>query len=355
MKRFISLVTFIFIVFIAISGNILRVGSNQTYSSLPQVVSHVAPGDTILIHQEIYEGRGTFTDLTGEPDKFITIKSVPGHTVIFRGGSSAFHIKSASFLQIQGLVFEQQTGNGLNIDDNGNYDTPSHHIRIENCTFKDINASGNNDLLKMSRVEDFVILNCTSSNGAKGGSGLDMVGCHRGLIQACYFENQGSNAVQAKGGSQHIRIENNVFKNCGGRTLNLGGSTGLDFFSPKDATFEAADLQVYFNTIIGSMDAIAYVGCQRVEVAHNTIIDPEKWVIRILQETVNPQDRFEKCGNNSFTNNVICKGNKVAIDCNIGSNTTPETFVFSGNIWYNYDDPEWKEPVGIPVNPTLQP
>lgn len=350
-KRTTLLLLFSFITIALTSGNILHVGQGQKYTILSQAVKDVAPGDTILIHRGVYEeGMKVYAGLSGTPDKHITIKAFADDTVIFRGGASAFQLRAVSYLNIQGLIFEKQTGNGLNVDDNGIFDNPSHHVHIEACIFRDIDASGNNDLLKMSGVDDFEIINCTFLNGSKGGSGIDMVGCHKGIIQGCRFENMGSNAVQAKGGTQYIRIERNFFKDCGHRTLNLGGSTGLAFFRPQDATFEAADLQVYSNIIVGSMAAVAYVGSQRVEVVNNTIIDPEKWVIRILQETVEPQNRFVKCNNNTFVNNIVYKGDNVSVDCSIGGNTDPESFSFSTNMWYNHDNPQRTVATGIPVH-----
>ena len=338
--------------FPVIAGNILNVGQGREYSVLSEAIKNVKPGDTIIIHEGIYGGRvEAYKNLAGEPDKYITIKAAPGSNVIFRGGAT-FQLSDVSYLNICGLIFEKQTLNGFNLDDGGTFDTPSHHIRFENCTFRDLDASGNNDLLKMSGVDDFEIINCTFKNGSKGGSGIDMVGCHNGLIKRCHFEDMGSNAIQAKGGTRFICIEGNFFKNCGQRTLNLGGSTGLDFFRPNNATFEAADIQAYSNIIIGSDAAVAFVGSQRVVVANNTIINPQKWVVRILQETVNPRERFVKCGDNSFINNVIYRGNNISVDCNIGVDTNPESFIFSGNTWYNPGNPQWNGPEGIPVKET---
>ena len=89
----------------------------------------------------------------------------------------------------------------------------------------------------MSGVDFFEIRNCTFLNGAAGGSGIDMVGCHEGLIKSNRFEKQGSNSIQAKGCSKNIRIENNFFRNGGQRTLNLGGSTNLMLFRPIVARY----------------------------------------------------------------------------------------------------------------------
>lgn len=324
-----------------------HVGAGQTFSTLSQAAAVAAPGDTILFHAGIYNGGQFYANLQGSPGNPIVIMPVPGDTVIHRGGNTAWQLSDAAYLQIHHLIFEQQAANGFNMDDGGDYTTPTHHIFFEHCIFRDMNASGNNDLLKLSGLDSFEIRHCTFLNGAAGGSGIDMVGCHFGVIANNHFENMGSNAIQAKGGTQHIRMEGNFFKNCGARSVNLGGSTGLQFFRPIDATFEAADLQVYSNIFIGSDAPVAYVGCERVEVVNNTMYLPVRWALRILQETVDTA-RFVKCGNNSFRNNIIYRNSSLSTDCNIGPNTDPQSFRFSNNLWFNYNNLSWSGPV-LPV------
>lgn len=329
-------------------GVILHVGSGQTYASLSQAAAVAEPGDTVLFHAGVYSGGQFISGLHGTAEKPIVLMAAPGDSVIHRGGSNGWHLSEASHLFILNLVFEQQTGNGFNLDDAGTYESPALHIVFRGCIFRNMNASGNNDLLKLSGLDSFEISDCIFLNGSAGGSGIDMVGCHSGLIKGNRFENMGSNAIQAKGGTQHIRIEANFFKNCGQRAVNLGGSTGLAFFRPIDAPFEAADLLVYSNVFVGSVAPIAYVGCTRTHVVNNTIYDPEKWVIRILQETVDTT-RFVKCGNNSFRNNIIYRGNSLSTDCNVGGNTDPGSFRFSNNLWYNYENSSWTGPSNLPA------
>jgi hypothetical protein len=328
-------------------SNVLHVGPSQVYTTLSQAAAAVSPGDTIMIHENIYSGGTYISNLQGTANAEITIMPFPGDTVIYSGGGTGWQLTDAAYLRIYGIIFEQQTANGFNMDDGGTYDTPSHHVLFDGCTFRNINATGNNDLLKLSGLDSFEVRNCLFLNGSAGGSGVDMVGCHYGVFKDCHFENMGSNAIQAKGGTQYIRMERNFFKNCGQRAVNLGGSTGLQFFRPIDATFEAADLQVYSSIFIGSVAPIAYVGCVRVEVVNNTIYTPGNWVIRILQETVDTS-RFEPCGDNTFRNNIIYRGNSLSTDCNIGPNTAPQTFHFSNNLWYNYQDSGWPGPI-LPV------
>lgn len=346
--------TFLTIILLGIYQHVtaitLHVGFGQPYSTIEQAAPEADPGDTILVHAGVYQGGLYVADLQGTSASLIYILTAPGDLVIYSGGSNAWQFTDAAYLHIAGFIFQEQTGNGVNFDDGGSYETPSHHITFEDCTFRNINATGNNDLLKMSGIDQFEIRNCVFMNGSAGGSGIDMVGCHDGLITQCHFENQGSNSVQAKGGTSNIRIERNFFKNGGGRALNLGGSTGLQFFRPLDAPYEAAELKVYSNIFIGSDAPIAFVGSINCEVVNNTIYLPTKWVLRILQETVDPE-RFPPCGYNTFRNNIIYIDNLVNVECNIGPNTAPETFTFSNNLWYHSEDKNWPGP-DLPVADT---
>jgi hypothetical protein len=328
----------------------LSVGAGQTYPNLTAAARQAQPGDTILFRTGVYTGGQYPDNLQGTAAQWIHILAAPGANVIIRGSTEAWHFSDGAYLHISGIIFEQQTGNGVNIDDSGSYATPSHHILIENCIFRNMNATGNNDLLKLSGVDSFEVRHCKFLNGAAGGSGIDMVGCHHGVIQNNRFENLGSTGIQAKGGTQFIRIEANFFKNAGARALNLGGSTGLQFFRPMDAPFEAADLQVYANIFMGSQAPVAYVGSVRVQVVNNTIYLPTRWVVRILQETVDPS-RFASSGDNSFVNNIVYVDNNLSTEVNIGSNTRPQTFTFSNNLWYNYQNPASSKPV-LPVTET---
>jgi hypothetical protein len=331
-------------------ATIHHVGIGQKYASLSQALAVIISGDTIMIHKGTYAGGESIVKVQGTSAKWIYIISAPYETVIFDGGINAWQMTDAAYVHIKGIIFQHQTGNGLNIDDGGSYNTPSHHIIIDSCIFRNIRAAGNNDLLKMSGVNYFEIRNCFFLNGSPGGSGIDMVGCHEGLIKDSRFENQGSNSIQAKGGSKNVRIENNFFKNGGQRTLNLGGATNLGLFRPIDASYEAAAIKVYSNIFIGSDAPIAFVGCIETEVVNNTIYLPKKWVIRILQETVDTS-RFYPCGKNSFKNNIVYHDSQVSVDCNIGVNTDPQSFSFSGNLWYHSKNIAWKGPV-LPIKDT---
>src|SRR4029078_4044495 len=97
-----------------------------------------------------------------------------------------------------------QRGNDLNIDDGCTFDTPTVNITLRNITVRDIVTAGNHDGIKLSGVNDFLIEHVRVLNGGTGGSAVDMVGCHRGLIQNSSFTHtntaNGGTTLQPKGG-----------------------------------------------------------------------------------------------------------------------------------------------------------
>ncbi len=328
-------------------ARILEVGVNRPYATLRAAASDAAPGDTILIRAGVYAGNEMISNLQGTESQWITIMAAPGEDVLIQGGRTAWHFVDPAYLRIRGISFRGQTINGVNIDDGGDYSTPARYVEIEDCRWLGMNASGNNDELKLSGLDNFVVRNCMFTNGARGGSLVDMVGCHEGVFVGNVFSNAGSNCIQAKGGSRNILIARNRFSNGGQRSVNIGGSTGQPYFRPAGVNYEAKEIYVYANVFTGSIAPIAYVGAVQCEVVNNTIYLPEKWAIRILQETT--RDGFLPCGDNTFRNNIVYLGNRAAGPAiNIGPNTAPGTFTFSNNLWYNFENASWNGP-NVPV------
>ena len=321
--------------------SVLEVGAGRTYAD-PQSASRAArPGDTILIYPGTYRGTFWIENLKGTATAWISIRGTDRDRVIFSGGSESLHISDGEYLRISQLTITGQSGNGMNIDDAGTLETPAKHIVLSNLVFRDMAASGNNDMLKLSGLDSFEIWDCSFTNGSAGGSGIDMVGCHAGIIRNCSFVNQGSNCIQAKGGSSGLHISMNFFRNGGQRSLNLGGSTGAAFFRPAGANYEAKDILVTANIFEGSLAPIAFVGCRNVRVINNTIIRPERWVARILQES--PDTSFyQSCAYNSFINNLVVVDSRLSTDVNIGPNTLPSSFTFANNLWFHENNASYR-------------
>ncbi len=331
---------------------LLHIGSGYAWTSPNAMQGQVIAGDTVIIHAGSYTGTFFITNLIGTAGAPIVIRAASGENVLFTGGTESFHFSDIAYVELHGIIAQSQTGNGLNIDDAGTFTTPSHHVLIKDCTFRSINAVGNNDLLKLSGVDDFTVQNCVFQNGAGGGSGIDMVGCHRGLFENIQFTNLGSNSIQIKGGSKEITIRRCRFTNGGARALNIGGSTGLEFFRPQNATYEASTVIVYANIFEGAETPFAFVGAVDCKVINNTILRPGRWAMRILQESVDPL-RFEPSGRNTVQNNIFIVTTSLSTDVNIGPNTAPTTFIYSNNLWFKEGQTSWTGPI-LPITDPAQ-
>jgi hypothetical protein len=176
-----------------------------------------------------------------------------------------------------------------------------------------------------------------------------MVGCHEGMVEGCTFLGKDgfsqANAVQMKGGSARISVRLCFFKDAGQRAINLGGSTGLDYFRPKVGDYEAEDIEVAGNRFVGGMAAIAWVGSRGGHVHHNTIYKPDKWVMRILQE--NQGEGFKPASGVNFEDNLIVFDRRVSVFANVGGGTAPESFVFRRNAWFDADGRDRKPSLPI--------
>ncbi|MDP6635742.1 MAG: right-handed parallel beta-helix repeat-containing protein [Phycisphaerae bacterium] len=298
----------------------------------------VRPGDTITLAPGNYGNGIWIAKVNGTKKKPIIITGADDRNrPVFSGGAEAIHLSDCNYVVLRNMKISGCSGNGVNADDAGSYDTPSKGVVFENIAIEDIGPAGNRDGLKLSGLDDFVVRNCRFSGW--GGSAIDMVGCHNGVIEKCQFVGKKgysqSSGIQAKGGSEKILIRRNFFKNAGGRAINLGGSTGLKYFRPKLRDYEARTVEVVGNHFVGGAAPIAYVTSIDCVVRRNTIIAPEKWVMRILQEQ--PTAKFKPCQRGAFEENLIVFDRRVRTFVNIGPNTRPETFSFRGNAWFCSD------------------
>ena len=320
---------------------------------LVQALSQAEPGSTILVEPGVYEGGIYIENLRGEPGKPIVIAAAdPSDPPVIRGGREGLHLVDPAYVEIYNLTFVGASYNGVNIDDGGSYDTPAHHIVLQGLTVMDIGPEGNRDGIKLSGVDDFVVRNCVVERWGTEGSAIDMVGCHRGIIEGCIFryeDDVGSSGVQVKGGSSDIIIRGNRFEHAGRRAVNIGGSTDLQYFRPQPPPgYEAKNITVEGNVFIGSNAPIAFVGVDGAVVRFNTIYCPKLWVVRILQETTEPG--FIPCRNGRFTDNIVVfESHETSTTVNVGPGTLPRTFVFARNFWYALDDPLLSHP-SLPVD-----
>jgi hypothetical protein len=276
----------------------------------------------------------------------LTVEALdPNRPPHFQGGTTGWKFSRCEGLTLRHLRVSGQKWSGLNLDDGGELDKPVKGITLENLEISDIGPQGNFDGIKCSGLEGLTIRDCTISGWA--GQGIDFVGCHKSLITGCQFIGKpgysASAGIQLKGGTSEVTVENCHFKNGGIRPVNVGGSTGLAYFRPQGAKHEARNIMMRNNVIEGSECAVAFVGVDGAEFCGNTILFPEKWIFRILQETSEPG--FVPCRNVVIKDNrIVFRRSQVKVDLNISKGTEAGTFQFENNRWFAEDKPVASKP-----------
>jgi len=138
----IQTIFFVIILQATIYATTIHVGFQYTYSNLEDAISIVTPGDTILFHEGIYTGSQYVNQLYGTKTEWIYIMAQPNDSVIIRGGSYGWHLANVRHINISGFIFEYQLNNGMNIDDGGDYTSPSHSVNVVSCKILIIQFSG---------------------------------------------------------------------------------------------------------------------------------------------------------------------------------------------------------------------
>jgi hypothetical protein len=332
--------------------------AEDPYTTIEAALDDVTPGSAVRIRPGSYAGGAFVSDLQGSAEAPIWIGGVPGEArPVITGGSNAIQLSAAVYVILHDLEITGQTSNGINVDDAETGSGRTQHLVFQNLLIHDIGDGGNQDCLKLSGVDEFFVLG-SEFRGCSGGSAIDHVGCHNGVVARNTFRDLGGNGVQSKGGSRNIEIRQNHFLNAGERAVNMGGSTGFEFFRPtlsvSGINFEASEISVVGNVFRGGISPIAFVGCVRCVAANNTIVDPEHWVVRILQETTSTAEyAFAPASDGRFVNNAVYYAlGDLSTHVNVGADTDPESFEFSNNLWYAYDSPSDSEPSSLPVAET---
>lgn len=313
----------------------------KTPQELTAALRSLKAGTVLKIAPGVYPGGHTTAGV-----ERLTVEALdPANPPQFKGGNQAWQFSRCSHLTLRNLIVSGQPMNGINVDDGGNRDQPVIGVTLENVEGREIGPTGNHDGIKLSGLDQLTIRGCKIEGWA--GEGIDMVGCHKVLVTGCELKGKegfaASTGIQMKGGCSEITIEKCRLTNAGMRPINLGGSTGMPYFRPANATYEAKDLVVKDNVIEGGDCAAAFVGLDGGEFTGNTILNPNKWIFRILQET--RVEGFALCRNVIVKNNAITfQRSQIKVEVNIGPGTQPETFRFEGNQWFAKDKPTASKP-----------
>lgn len=370
---------------------------NNPYRTLKMCSMVVAPGDSIILKYGVYPAEtsmiGVSTQFHGTPGNYITIIGQPsdvdqGNIPIYDGlgGStgSCFSISAhyaskedASYIIIKDIIFRNAEVMGINLDDGGTFqrEEPAHHIIIDSCYFLDINpAHTQGSGIKFAGVDTFEIVNCTFDG--VGHNGIDFVGCHEGIVRDCVFKNNlGPNGddgfgITCKGGSKDITVERCVFRDLFLYGVQLGQTTGDDFFRPpcgeldgdgEIMNYEAKNCNVYSCLFINVGTPIRWDNAIGGKVYNNTFYCPKndplrpdgenggiRHIVTIHQDNTNCGGTpIAYCQGGEFRNNISYFGYTNYPVYVQSPYTLPETFIFSNNLWYCWVDesnsmPDWE-------------
>jgi hypothetical protein len=325
----------------------------KPFASIQRAARDARPGDHIRLGPGRYAG-GTYVEgLQGSERSWIWLGGASAtDRPVISGGGTGLHLVKPRYLGLQDLEIEGASDNGINVDDGGEMADPeaAGHLSFVNLSIHDIGTSGNQDCLKLSGLYDVLVADSQFERCGGGGSGIDMVGVHRALVARNRFEEMGSNAVQIKGGSSDIEVRWNRMREAGARAVNMGGSTGFEYFRPPldpvAENAEARDVRVLANLIQGGETPWAFVGCVDCLAAHNTVIEPRNWLMRILQETTSQGGyHFAPARDGRVENNLfVFRRGQLRADVNVGGGTEADSFRFAHNLFYAPDDPARSAP-----------
>jgi hypothetical protein len=326
------------------------------FNNIRTALEKATPGTLVRVAEGNYPPIGSIINLQGTAQAPIAV--VADGQVIIDGSDKdmALHMRDARYFILDGITIRNSFPHGINIDDGGSYDTPSEFIILRNMHIQSIGDGGNSDCVKLSGVDHFYVEH-SEFEGCNMGEGIDMVGCHHGVITGNYFHDMPRNATNTKGGSANILIHGNRFENIGQRAIDAGGYTGDPYFRPINAEYEGSNIQIISNIIVRSgISAVTFTGCNTCVFANNTIIEPRKFVARIIEE-----NRSRTPGHHGyFLNNIIVfKQSQLSEFVDVRAGSRPDTFTFGWNLWYALDNPDFSGPVynkSIPPekNPLIQ-
>lgn len=244
--------------------------------------------------------------------------------------------------------------------------TPSHHVIVRRVTARNLHRgadgdgdpnayeSGCCDGIKVNQAEHIWLLDNHISRTAR--HGIDNVGVHDLWICGNVLEDMvgAGVGIEAKGGSDHVRIEGNVIRRARHRGIMLGGEgSGNIYMWPWDADYEGRDQIARNNVIVDAGEAgFGFYGCRDCAALHNTV-----WVsgrhagrgdydmLRAYNSVIEGGDDYwggsKRVGEVLRNHNLTVVGNLFgAVD---GSSTCPlnanadavEGLRFSGNWWWN--------------------
>jgi len=305
-----------------------------TTDQLRNTLNAARPGDRIYVAPGNYNQLLWVQNVHGVPGNLIEVVALdPTDRPVFEEGSSAvFTFYNCSYISVDGMIVQ---GAGTATQDGNNIMfTFSDHMVLRNSVSRDIVHTGNSDGTKFNSSDNVLMYNCTISEWGEAGSAMDGMISNSDLFMRntitfpSLATGASANGIMPKGAAYHHGMYKNLFLDGSSRAVCFGGSGGAT--GP-----EIRDSVAMGNVIVGGEAAVAFCSATTCEFAYNTVVDPEKWVMRVQKEGAYETD------NCIFRRNLVRYGPLLPYGGVQGTGGTvhPETFTYEANYWYRSDNP----------------
>ena len=332
----------------------------STGAELTTALRWGAPGEEYLLAPGVYTRSTAFTTgdygLIGLPDHPITFRALdPNNPPEIQGN---LVLQSPRYVKLKDIRFtEPPSGHNLNIYPN--YWLPPTDVELENLYFKSAPSLTSMANIKATRMDNLVVRNSTFEGW--GDQAIDTIGVWGGVIENNTFIGlpgyRQRTGLQLKGETRDLVVRNNYFENAGDRVIQIGGNTDKWLFRGP-AEFEAVNVEVYGNRMVGGLSCFAISTQTGSRFHHNTCYMQTLFVGRLLQENkLMKNNQYGTVDHNLF----VFPGTLNGEFLNVGVNVDVQTFVFDTNAFYQVDgdDPRFPSlPVPDPniidqINPQL--
>ena len=252
-------------------------------ATIARAIKLAAPGTAIRIMPGIYTENLYTSNLRGNADNPIWIGGVPG---MERPQMRRIRIVGGSYIILHDMVLTGRE-QPVNLDDGGKRSNPQ---AAYNYVLRSIYAYNNDSVtFKFAGVNYVWIIDCEIGQipGKGNVAAIDFVGCDNAVVAYNYIHSIDSGyAIQLKGSSYHGDIHNNFFVNAGKRGVQMGGSTGADYYRPPltDSTYEARYIRTYSNIFINGEMPFLFSSSRDCFFVNNTVVNAGGNLFRTVKE-----------------------------------------------------------------------
>lgn len=245
--------------------------------------------------------------------------------------SAALYLLGASYLVVENLTFRGGVS-PFRIDSDSGFQN-------QRIVLRDLVVPGDADA-ECIRVYDIEDLHVIGSETIGCEIGLRLLYVRRGWALGNTFRDAPGVGVSAEGASEDLLIHGNQLFGLARYGVQLGASA----LRPDGATHEALRAYVVGNVFrsvgSGGFGPTLFGSCDGCVIAHNTFLDPQGFLTRILQVS---DPALEDTRNGLFVNNLIVfdvadVDAYVNLDSRPDATIAPETFTFGWNLFVP-DDP----------------